>query len=265
MALKRRLSAAAGLLLIAVGGWLLLRRWVFTVAVPAPARTLIRGLPYTMTLLTVAPDRDGRLRATEQRTVAVRGDGAEAWVSYHPGQSALGPLRRIVRPDGRTTLAIERLSLRLTQFISVEVQEAGSAPAPQGCRAPYESDLGAGEIARVPVRGAAHETPGRSRTEGWDAPDYGCLTLATRHEQWRDGRWQLLAEQRAVWFRPGEPDPQFFDEAWLGRLRETSPAQLVRRIAEASGASPADCPTCYRPGEIEEWERQYWRNQAPSR
>jgi hypothetical protein len=268
MAWKRWLAAAAGMLLIAAGGALLLRRWIFATAVPPPARTLVRGRPYTMTLVTVAQDSNGRRHATKQRTVAVRGDGAEVWIVFHPGQPRLGPLRRIVRPDGRTTLAIERLSLRLTQYIPVTLRDAGAAAGPRGpeaCRAPDEAELGSAVLAGVPVQGAVREAPGRMRTEHWDAPAYDCLTLAVRHEHWREGRWQFLAEQRAVWFRLGEPDARFFDEAWFHRLRETSPAQLVRRIAEASGVSPADCPACYRPGAVEEWDRQYFRNQAPPR
>lgn len=260
---RRRLAVAAGMVLILAGGILWLRRQALTRAFPAQQYTLTRGRPYTLLLVTVAPGGDGRRHVTEQRTVAIRRDGAEVWIGVHPEQSYLGPLRRIIRPDGGATLAIERLSLRMTQFIPVRVVDAPAADTP--CRAPYETDLGIERLAGVEVRGALYEIPQKTRTMRWDAPGYGCLTLALRHENWVDGRWQWLAEQRALWFSPGDPDPQLFDEAFFRKMKETSPAQLIRRIGEVAGASPADCPACYNTAAIEEWDRQYYRNQSPPR
>lgn len=251
------------MVLILAGGVLWLRRQALRRAFPAQPYTLTRGRPYTLLLVTVAPGSDGRRHVTEQRTVAVRRDGTEVWIGVHPGQSYLGPLRRIIRPDGRATLAIERLSLRMTQFIPVRV--ADSSAEETACRAPYEADLGSGVVAGVEVRGALYEIPQKTRTLRWDAPAYGCLTLALRHENWVDGRWRWLAEQRVLWFRPGDPDPKLFDEALFRKMKEASPAQLIRRVAEVTGVSPADCPACYNPAAIEEWDRQYFRNQSPLR
>lgn len=265
---RRRLAIGAAILIAAAGSALLVRRWVYSRAFPESKLTLIRGMPYTVMRLTVAQDRDGRRRVTEQRIEAVRGDGAAVWLGYHPAQPALGPLRRIIRTDGRTTLAIEKLSLRLTQYLPVEMVEARAAAqrfgAPE-CTSAGETALGGDVVAGVAVRVARQEVPRRIRTTFWRAPEYACLVMALVHEIWAEGRWQTYASQRAVWFRPGEPDPQFFDEGWIARMKEMSPAQLVRRIAEAAGADPADCPACYNPAAIEEWDRQYYRNQSPPR
>lgn len=265
---RRRLAVGAAILITAAGGALLVRRWIYSTAFPESKLTLIRGMPYTAMRITVAQGKDGRRRVTEQRIEAVRGDGAVVWLGYHPAQPALGPVRRIIRADGRATLAIEKLSVRLTQSLPVEIVEAGPAArlfrAP-GCVSAGESSLGGDVVAGVAVRVARQETAQRIRTTFWRAPDYACLAMALAHEIWAEGRWQPYASQRTVWFRPGEPDPQFFDEGWIARMKEMSPAQLVRRIAEAAGADPADCPACYNPAAIEEWDRQYYRNQSPPR
>lgn len=263
-----RLAVGAAILIAAAGGAFVARRWVFSRAFPGPMLTLMRGSPYTAMRITVAQGKDGRRRVTEQRIEAVRGDGAVVWLGYHPAQPALGPVRRIVRADGKATLGIEKLSVRMTQYLPVEMVDAAAAAkrfgAP-GCTQPGETSLGDDVVAGVAVRVARQETAQGIRTTFWRAPKYACLVMALVHEIRAEGRWQLYASQSTVWFRPGEPDPQLFDEGWLARMKEASLAQLVRRMAEAAGADPADCPACYNPAAIEEWDRQYWRNQAPPR
>lgn len=262
---RHRIFWAVALALVLTGATLLTWRWVLARALPMQARTLIRGRPYTIMLITLVPGKDGRRHVTEQRTVAVNRDGAEVWIGFHPQNPTVGAMRRIVRPDGRATLALERFSLRLTQQIEVHVADAVPRMGAGACRAAYEADAGDMVVAGVAVQGAVHEQARSLRTWRWDAPEYGCLTLAVKHEKWNGRQWALLAEQRAVWFRPGDPEPQLFDEAWFARMKETSPAQWIRRIAEATGARPEDCPACYNPASVEEWERQYWRQQPQQR
>ncbi|MCS7041863.1 MAG: hypothetical protein NZR01_03640 [Bryobacteraceae bacterium] len=264
MTRRRKLALAACLVAGAGGAGFLIRHWIVSRALPSRHAALVQGMPYTMTLITVAQSRDGRKHVTEQRTVAVNRLGEETWITVLPAQPAIGPLRRTIRADGRVLLAIEKLSLRMTHSVSVERLDRAAAAqrngAP-GCLAPQESEAGTALLAGVAVRGAVQETPGQFRTTRWRAPDFACLTLGLKQERWAGGRWEFLAEQRAVWFRAGDPDPQLFEEGWWERLRETPPAQLVRRIAEATGADPQSCPACYNPASIEEMEKEYYRNQ----
>jgi len=266
MTRSNRIFTGISLLAICCLGAFFASRWIASQAVTARTRTVIRGKPYTMMQITVGKGKDGKARVTEQRTVAVNRDGAEVWISTFPGHPESGPVRRIVRSDGRATVAFEKFALKMTEYIPTRVLEAGSSYAEDAgkeCRFSHEKDLGRANVAGVAVSVSQYEPMKNRRETFWRALDYACVPLAVRIEELVDGRWELFAESTTAWFHPGDPPAELFDEAWFGWLQEVSPAEALRRIAAATGVSAVECPACYNPAALEEIEKRYYRNQTP--
>ncbi|MGC8881825.1 MAG: hypothetical protein ACP5UT_03250 [Bryobacteraceae bacterium] len=197
--------------------------------------------------------------------IAVNQDGAEVWVSTFPEHPESGPIRKIIRSDGRATVALEKFALRMTQYIPTRVLSARNSYAEDAgkeCRFSYEADLGRSVLAGVPVSVSQYETKTRRETV-YRALDYGCAPMALRIENLVEGRWTMFAESTTVWFKPGNPSSDLFDEAWFSKLQEASPAEVLRRIAAAGGVDAVSCPACYNPAALEELEKNYHRYQTP--
>lgn len=126
----RRLQLAIGLAFLCIGGSLFVR------TPPGPATANGRRFaPYTLETQTIAPDRNGVLQVTEERLVAVRTDGAEVWIGRFP-QSSLGPMRKLMLPDGRATTVAESLGIRLSRFLPGIARPAAGGPASAGAGVP---------------------------------------------------------------------------------------------------------------------------------
>ncbi len=266
MTRTRQLWLSAALFAACCAGSFLVFRWVTTGAASAQARTVLLGKPYSMMQITVARGKDGVPYITEQRTVAVNRNGAEAWVSTFPRHPESGVVRRLLRSDGRATIALEKVALRMTEYIPTRVFNARNSyasDAGRDCRFPHERDLGRSELAGIAVSVSQHE-PSRTRRETvWRALEYACVPVSVRMEELVEGKWELLAESTLAWFKPGDPPEEFFNEAWFDRLQEVSPAEAVRRIAAAMGVDSVQCPACYNPAVLQELEKRYYANQSP--
>lgn len=262
----RRLTLGAALFLCCGAAVFLLSRWISNSVVTARARTVIQGKPFTMLQITVGRGMDGTVKVTEQRTIAVNREGAEAWLSTFPHHPESGPIRRLVRSDGRATIAFEKFALKMSQYIPTRILAARNSfadDAGKECRFSYESDLGRTVISGVTVSVSQYQPAANRRETAWRALEYACTPMAFRIEELKDGRWELFAESTTAWFQPGDPAEELFDETWFGKLQESSPAEALRRIAAATGIDAVQCPACYNPAALEELEKQYYKHQTP--
>lgn len=241
-------------------------RWLATGVSAARARTVLQGKPYTMMQITLARGKDGSAKVTEQRTIAVNRDGAEVWLSTFPGHPDSGPIRRIIRSDGRATIAFEKFALRMTQYIPTRALNARSSYAEDAgkeCRFSYEADLGRSSLAGVAVSVSQYEPTKSRRQTVWRALEYGCAPIGVRVEDLVDGRWELFAESSIAWFKAGDPPSELFDEGWFEQMQEASPAEVLRRIAAATGVDSVQCPACYNPATLQQLENEYYKRQSP--
>ncbi len=266
MSRTRHVALAMSLFLLCCVATFFTFRWISSTVVTARARTILRGKPYTMMQVTVAVGQEGSAKVTEQKTIAINQEGAEVWISTFPQHPESGSIRRLVRTDGRASIAFEQFAVKMTQYIPTKILAArNSFPDDAGpeCRFSYEKDLGRSVLSGVTVSVSEFMPSNARRETVWRALDYACTPMAVRIEQLTDGRWNLLAESSTVWFKAGDPAPDLFDEAWFERLQEASPSEVLRRIAAATGIDAVKCPACYNPAALEEIEKQYYRNQTP--
>lgn len=266
MAAIRRMSAGLGLFVLFCVIAFLVGRWLPSAISSAQARTVLAGKPYTMMQITVSKGKDGTAKITEQRMVAVDRGGAELWIGTFPQHPDSGPVRRIIRSDGKATIAFEKLALRISEYVPTRVLNASTSyaeAAGQECRFRFETDLGRTTLAGIAVSVSQYQLSKARRETVWRALDYACVPVSVRIEDLVDGRWELFAESTLAWFHPGDPSPELFNEEWFDRLREASPAEALRRIAAAGGVDAVQCPSCYNPAALQELEERYYRNQAP--
>ncbi len=247
------------LVAVAAAFWLGFR----TVQQPAIARTY-SPKPFTYQHLTVAHDLAGRATLTEQRTVAVRSDGSEVWVGTFPNKPEAGVLRKVMWSDGRAATIVEKLGIKMSQYLPLHLQrsrEKAATAAGPDCRFGNETSGGAIEILGVKTAVSHRQSSATKRDTVWRALEYGCAVMAIRYEVLDQGTWKLQVEAVPVFFRDGEPARELFDETYYDRLDEVSPSEANRRVLADSGITAEQCPVCYDPHKLETLDRQYYANQ----
>lgn len=222
-------------------------------------------VPYTLEQHTVARTKTGALEVTEQRIIAVRSDGSEVWLGTFPGRKAMGPIRKIVRSNGWTTIALEKISARISQMLPAREQQARHEKvldAAKECRFAYEKPVGTGTLLGIRVSVSEYSQSPDRRDTNWRALDYECAVIATRHERLRDGKWTVDVESVPVLFAGGEPKAELFDEGFYDQLQEMPPSEAQRRVYAALNITEAQCPRCFNPTTVEKLDSDYFSNQA---
>ncbi len=247
---------------IALGG---LAFWIGSRAVQTKvlARTY-SPRPFTYQMVSIAPNSDGVPVITEQRTMAIRQDGAEVWLGTFPNKPEASPMRKIIRPNGYASTAVERLGLKISRYLTSDQassREKIATSAGPACRFPYEKDHGETQLLGARVSISHRQQSDTVRQTVWRALDYGCFVLAARHENFDNGQWKLRIEAVPIFFQGGEPAQELFDESFYDRLEEVSPSEAQRRVQQAMGITPEKCPACYNPKQIELMDREYFANQ----
>jgi hypothetical protein len=222
--------------------------------------------PYTLETQTVQRLPDGERRVTEKRLTAIRGDGAELWISSIPSDSGPKLMRRLVTADGFMTAAAGASGVKMSRYLPASAMKGRrllAGLAETGCRYPYEESLGEQMLVGVRVAVAVRQSSDTERRTAYRALDYGCAGIGLRLEDFVDGNWRLRLESMPISFVGGEPAEELFDPKFFRDLKEMSPSQSLRRMQGVLGVSEADCPGCLNFRDLNRLDREYRQYQSP--
>lgn len=237
-------------------------RFSFQQAAKTVNRTLV---PFTLESQTVAPGPDGVLRVTEKRVTAVRGDGSEVWVGTLFSENGSRAVRKMIRPNGWVTTAIEAMGVKISMYLPVATKSGSESlriAAGVDCRFSYEESRGERQIAGIRVSVSHYQQSPTYRRTNYRAIDYACVLVGTRIEKLQDGDWRLTVESTPIAFRGGEPAVELYEEGFYDKLKEMSPSQAQLTLATAMGIPESDFPSCFNTQTLSELDEDYYRHQT---
>jgi len=211
----------------------------------------IQVAPFTMEQLTTNFARSSEGVVIESRVTARSSDGSEAIAGTQLERPELGVLRKVILADGRAMTLVDRLSAKMSGFLSSKARAARNtrltAPPPD-CLFGAGSVVGKTILMGQEAMMIADQGPSRVTTS-WRLPKYGCETVQMKIEN-RDantGATSKYLEVKLVYFVAGEPDSKMFAAA--STHQEMKPSEVLAR-GEAEVAQ-RDCPTCTKPSQAE--------------
>lgn len=209
-------------------------------------------------------DESGGARLTEDRTTAIRADGAESRIVLRPHDPDTPPNVLLIRPDGSATAGFGALGAKMSGFLTkrkIDSMRMRSLAFVGNCRFANETGVFDDELLGVKVHILRQQVED-TRTTTWRAPDYQCMDLKLETESLVNGQWKAKFTVVPVSFVPGDPPTALFDEKQLDLLREMKPSEARALANEKLNVTPKSCPKCFDLRAAENMDKLYFEHQV---